>query len=143
MIADVDIAECQACLCRASRRAARAITRLFERQLRPHGIHATQFTALVVLSMRGPLTIGELAKTIGVERTTLSRNLGRLEAQGWVDIAGGADDARSRIASVTRKGRVILDAALPAWRKAQSAVVAAIGDAGADALRNLAGKSIG
>jgi DNA-binding MarR family transcriptional regulator len=142
MTADANVAECQACLCLASRRAARAITRLFERHLRPHGIRATQFTALVVLSMRGAVTIGELAKVIGVERTTLSRNLTRLEAQGWVRIASDADDARARIVSITRKGRTILAAALPAWRNAQSAAVATIGSAGADALRNLAGRSI-
>ena len=143
MSADIDVAECAACLCLASRRAARAMTRLFERQLRPHGIRATQFTALVVLSMAGPLSIGALAGAIGVERTTLSRNLTRLAARGWIEIAGAADDARSRIVTVTPQGRAMLAAALPAWRKAQSAAQTAIGGAGADALRGLARLRIG
>ena len=135
---EADLADCQACLCLASRRAARAMTRLFERQLRPHGIRATQFTALVSLSLSGPLSIGALAAAIGVERTTLSRNLARLEARGWIEIAGNAADARSRIVSVTAGGRAVLATALPAWRRAQQTAEAAIGGAGADALRGLA-----
>jgi DNA-binding MarR family transcriptional regulator len=140
---DVDTSECQACLCVAARRASRAIMRLFDREYRPHGIRATQFTVLSVLNRGGPLTIGALAKEIGVERTTLTRNLVRLTAHGWVKIEGSEEDARSRIVSVTRKGRAKLAVALPAWRKAQSAAIAAIGDTGALALRDLSGKSIG
>jgi DNA-binding MarR family transcriptional regulator len=143
MPAGPDLSECAACLCLASRRGARAMTRFFERQLRPHGIRITQFTALVALSMSGPLSIGALANAIGVERTTLSRNLARLAARGWIEIAGAADDARSRIVTVTPQGRTILADALPAWRKAQSAAQAAIGGAGADALRGLARIRIG
>jgi DNA-binding MarR family transcriptional regulator len=143
MLAEIDLAECEECLCLASRRAARAMTRLFERQLRPHGIRATQFTALVMLSMSGPLSIGALAKAIGVERTTLSRNLVRLEARGWIEIVGAAADARSRIVSVTSQGRDMLAAALPAWQRAQGAARTAIGGAGADALRGLARIRIG
>lgn len=143
MAADADLAECAACLCLASRRAARTMTRLFERQLRPHGIRATQFTALVVLSLSGSVTIGELARAIGVERTTLSRNLARLERRGWIEIAGAEEDARARIVAITPKGRAILLAALPAWRAAQSAAQSAVGGAGADALRGLARIRIG
>ncbi len=142
MTTETDVAECQACLCLASRRAARAITRLYERHLRPHGIRATQFTALVVLRLGGPMTIGEIASKIGVERTTLSRNLTRLEAQGWVTVASGDEDARSRIIEITDRGRAMLGTALPAWRAAQRAAVAAVGGDGAEAFRNLAGKQI-
>jgi DNA-binding MarR family transcriptional regulator len=143
MSSDVDTSECEACLCVAARRASRAITRLFDREYRPYGIRATQFTILSMLNRAGPATIGGLARAIGVERTTLTRNLVRLEVQEWVQVVGSPDDARSRIVSVTGKGRAKLAAALPAWRKAQSAAIAAIGDAGARGLRELSSKSIG
>jgi DNA-binding MarR family transcriptional regulator len=104
----------------------RSITRLFERWLRPDGIHATQLTTLAVLSMRGPVSISRLARDIGVERTTLSRNLARLEAEGWAKVISGAEDT-----------------APPAWRDAQRAALSTIGRAGADALRRLAAESIG
>ena len=132
-----DLAECANCLCLASRRAARTITRAFDRKLRPFGIRATQFSALVMLSLRGPLTIGELAKSLGVERTTLTRNLALIEDKGWIKIREG-EDARSRVVSMTPKGRAALTAAVSAWREAQSAALAAIGPSGASAIRNLA-----
>jgi len=55
-----DLAECADCLCLASRRARR-ITRTFDRELRPYGLRATQFTVLVMLFLRGDMTIGQLA----------------------------------------------------------------------------------
>jgi len=139
---DPGAANCKDCLCLASRQLAQALTRLYERHLRPHGIHVTQFTALAILR-RGPATMGELAKAIGIERTTLSRNLARLETQGWVKITGDTNDARSRIVTLTNKGDTKLGAVLPAWRQAQSVAMAAVGDGAGDALRDLARKSMG
>lgn len=140
--ADIDVSQCRACLCLASRRSARAITRAFDRQLRPHGIRVTQFTILVMLMLRGPMTIGDLADKLGIERTTLTRNLALIKTRRWIEIRADDDDARSRVVAVTRKGRATVAAALPAWRKAQTAAVAAIGKAGIEALHTLAGTSI-
>jgi len=137
MIHDPDLKECGDCLCLASRRAARALTRAFDRHMRPHGIRATQFSILTNLMLRGPLPIGELAEFLGVERTTLTRNLALVEAEGWVDIRPG-EDARARVVAVTKKGRAAVTSALPAWRKAQHAASAAIGRGGVEALRALA-----
>jgi len=142
MAANPGAANCNDCLCLASRQLAQALTRLYERHLRPHGIHVTQFTALAILR-RGPATMGELAKAIGIERTTLSRNLVRLEAQGWVKITGDANDARSRIVTLTHSGDIKLSAVLPAWQQAQSVAVAVVGDGSGEALRGLARKSMG
>jgi DNA-binding MarR family transcriptional regulator len=83
--------------------------------------------------------MSELADALGLERTTLSRNLDVVAAQGWVKIGVGSDDARSRIVAVARDGRRAVAAALPAWRDAQRAAVDALGPAGSDALRALAG----
>jgi len=140
MTTDPDVFECSACLCLASRRAARAVTRAFDRELRPYGIRATQFSMLVMLMLRGPLAIGELAESLGVERTTLTRNLALTEREGWVAIRPG-DDARSRIVAATKKGRAAVTAALPAWRQAQLAATAAIGDVGIDVLRALGSRT--
>jgi DNA-binding MarR family transcriptional regulator len=64
-----------------SRRAARAIARAFDRQLRPHGIRTTQFSLLAILELKGPQSIGSLADAVGADRTTLTRNLALLENQ--------------------------------------------------------------
>jgi DNA-binding MarR family transcriptional regulator len=132
-----DLLPCRDCLCLASRRASRSITRGFDRLLRPHGIRATQFSILVTLMERGPTTIGDLADFLGIERTTLTRNLGVVEEAGWVKIAVGKADARSREVTATAKGRTAVVTALPAWQRAQAAAVAAGGKSGVAALREL------
>jgi DNA-binding MarR family transcriptional regulator len=133
-----NLAECADCLCLASRRAARQITRTFDRELRPYGLRATQFTVLVMLSLRGAMTIGELAEALGVERTTLTRNLALLEEASWVKCQRAEKDARSRTVTVTENGRAIVARAFLAWRRAQDITAGAIGSSGAAALRRLA-----
>jgi DNA-binding MarR family transcriptional regulator len=136
---DREMMECSQCLCLASRRAARAITRTFDGHLRQHGIRATQFSLLAQLELRGRLSIGELADAVGADRTTLTRNLAPLEEQSLIRIGLSDDDARSRIVTLLPKGRNILTRSFPAWRKAQAAVTASIGAGLADNLRRLAG----
>lgn len=136
------LSECPDCLCFASRRAARRITRAFDRQLRPHGLRITQFSILVMLILAGPLTIGELADRLSIERTTLSRNLALMESAAWITSRPG-DDARARLVSVTRKGRAVVSASLGAWRRAQAAVAAIIGPSGGAALRTLSRSQFG
>ena len=136
MLDDRELSECSDCLCLASRRAARSITRAFDRKLRANGLRATQFTILVMLTRAGPLSIGHLADALGAERTTLTRNLALIEANGWVRIRVG-DDARLRVVGITPKGRAAVAAALPAWRAAQAAAAGAIGPSGVSALHAL------
>ncbi len=135
---DPKLAPCMDCLCLASRRAARAITRRFERELRPHGLRATQFSLLVTLTLAGPCQVGELAERLGVERTTLTRNLAPLRANGLVQIRAADTDARARVLAITDQGRTAIGRALPAWERAQTATSAAIGEPAAAALRRLA-----
>ncbi len=140
-VSDHDLQACAGCLCLASRRAARAITRAFDKSLRPLGIRATQFSLLAVLAGTGKLTIGELAEALGLERTTLTRNLALMEARHWVDARPG-EDARARIVSITAQGRSAFKRAFPAWKQAQGAVTAMLGPAGATALRGLSTRTI-
>jgi DNA-binding MarR family transcriptional regulator len=137
-----DISACANCLCFASRQAARAITSAYDRRLRPHGIRATQFTILTMLMLRGRTKLGELAKGLGLERTTLTRNLALLDAKGWIVIRPGDKDSRARIIAVTEIGRALVHEAYPEWRKAQEQVSVAFGKAGVDALHKLAGTAI-
>lgn len=133
---DSNLLECDNCLCLASRRAARAITRAFDHQLRPYGIRATQLSILAHLLLRGPRTIGELAQALSVERTTLTRNLALIEAKGWIHIHSGKD-ARLRVVAATKNGRAIVRRAFGGWRKAQQAVAVMIGPRGVTALHEL------
>ena len=139
MMPDPAILETTQCLCMASRRAARAITRQFDEALRVHGLRATQFTLLAALHLAGPRSVGEMAELLGADRTTLTRNLAVAEASGWVAVRTDRDDARSRRAKITAQGTRMLVFALPSWRKTQQRLTNTIGKQTAASLRMLAG----
>ncbi len=121
MDTSVDLSACRGCHCLAARRHARAITRLFEEKLRPHGLRATQFSVLAALALKAPTPVKELAETLGLERTTLTRIGALLERNGWVSTAQ-SEDARERPFRLTGAGRRKLESAFPAWKEAQDLV---------------------
>jgi DNA-binding MarR family transcriptional regulator len=116
-----DFRECTGCVCAAIRRASRAVTQHYQRHFRGTGLLGTQFSMLTVLIRSGPMPMGRMAKLLGVERTTLTRNLKPLEKKQWVKVEG-EKDGRVHFVSITPKGRAVAKAALPAWRKAQTTV---------------------
>lgn len=125
--------ECLDCLCFAARRAARAVTQHYDRFLRPTGLRATQFSLLALLAAAGPMPISRLARELGLERTTLSRNLRPLVAKHWITVTEEAD-RRVHSVEITAKGRAIAREALPLWRKAQGTAKKRLGELRLDAL---------
>ena len=111
----------RACKCWALRRASRAVTQHYEASFRGSGLRATQFTLLAVLAQIGPLPLGELAAQLGLERTSLTRNLRPLEKKGYVSELADEDQRVRRIA-ITKKGEAAAMAALDAWKNAQDTV---------------------
>lgn len=138
MSASPELIETADCLCLASRRAARTITQAFDRKLRVHGLRATQFTLLAVLALQGERTVGELARNIGVDRTTLTRNMAVAESRGLIASRRAEVDARSRLVGITPAGRTLLAEAFASWREVQAGLTSAMGDEAADRLRQLA-----
>ncbi len=110
------------------RRAARAITNYYDRLFgEACGLRATQIPPLVVLYLAGPQTIQEIAGRLELDRTTLSRNLKPLEEAGLLSIAPGKDQ-RTRLVSLTQKGKELLLNVLPVWEEVQSQVVSSLGE---------------
>ena len=116
------------CTCARLRKLTRRLTRIYDAHLSAQAIKVTQYS-LLANAARGERTLSEFAAELEMDRSTLSRNLAPLAAQGWVSISVGADP-RSRSISVTAAGRRKLKAALPLWRKAQCEVESALGAAG-------------
>jgi DNA-binding MarR family transcriptional regulator len=135
-MARVDLSECQRCVCFAVRRAARLVTQRYDSHLRPVGLRATQFTLLVVLHNAGPQPLNRLAQLLGMERTTLTRNLQLLLARGYVSEKPG-DDRRVRTIALSRGGAEAVARALPYWRQAQQEVEARLGEGTVRALGKL------
>ena len=116
------------CTCARLRKLTRRLTRIYDAHLAAQAIKVTQYS-LLANAARGERTLSEFAAELEMDRSTLSRNLTPLVAQGWVSISIGADP-RSRSISVTAAGRRKLKAALPLWRKAQCEVESTLGTAG-------------
>jgi DNA-binding MarR family transcriptional regulator len=114
-----------ACACATARRAAHALTRMYDVSLRSAELEAPQFALLNMLDKVGPCSQAAMGRKFALEKTTLSRNLKFLEGKGWVEPAPGRD-ARERCFVVTADGRERLTAARPAWRKAQQRVRASL-----------------
>ena len=125
--------ECDDCLCFAARRAARAITQFYDRQLRESGLRSTQFTLLAFLLNAGTSSVNQAAEYLGMERTTLSRNLEPLLSAGYVRVDSG-EDRRVKMIAITTQGRAAARAALPLWQQAQQAMTARLPPAAAQTL---------
>ena len=125
-----------ACVCGRLRRAARALTQLYDDTMAPAGLRITQFSLLGTLARNGPQRITELAALALLDRTALSRNLEPLAAEGLVRIAAGRD-ARTREVSLTRAGEAALAKAMPYWRRAQVQVAQQLGQQNINALVGL------
>ena len=115
------------CACRKVRTAARAVTRAYDEALRPVGLRATQLAVLVAVAMDDAISITALAKFMGMDRSTLTRNLRPLEKEGLVTL-GTEGWRRSRTLEITKMGRSRLREALPLWTKAQQALKKRLGD---------------
>jgi len=114
------------CVCFNLRKATRAVTQVYDRALQAAELKITQFTLLSVLNHAGPVPMQRLAEYIGMERTTLTRNLRPLERKRLVEILPG-DDLRLRNVSITAKGKRALEKALPLWEAAQDRLEAELG----------------
>ncbi len=108
------------CVCFTVRKAARQISQRYDKALQPHGINANQFSILARLATAGEAGLGETARALGMERTTLTRNLHVLERHGMVDQRPDPADARARRLVLLPKGAAVLRQALPAWQAVQA-----------------------
>lgn len=120
------LSQCPQCACFNLRKSARAITRLYEVAFQPIGIQATQFSLLVVAHRVGELPITETADKLGMDRTTLTRNLKILEGRGFIAVGPGKD-GRTKSVKLTSEGREMLVKALPYWEQAQQKIVHGLG----------------
>jgi DNA-binding PadR family transcriptional regulator len=102
-VSEQDLIELNTCACLATRRAGRAITRLYDR----------------ALADVGP--------------SSLQRTLVRMKTAGWITMTPGETDRRTRALNLTPSGWTVLEEALPRWRRVQAAVSETLDDLDLDA----------
>jgi DNA-binding MarR family transcriptional regulator len=115
------------CACANLRRASRAVTQLYDAQLRPTGLTIAQFTLLQTISLTGQVTQSRLGQILVLDSTTLSRTLRLLERKRWIRRLRSGTDRRERQITLTRAGRALFKAAVPLWNRAQKLLLARLG----------------
>ncbi len=118
------------------RQLVRGVARLYDAELGQVGLKGTQFSLLAQVSGLAGVQPVELARRMGLDASTLSRNLRPLLAAGWLRLEAG-DDARSRRVVITDEGRAKFREARVHWRRAQDALIERLGEDRVRALHGL------
>lgn len=113
----------------------RLITRIYDEELRPHGIRFSQMNILTAVTLHGPIQPVDVARMLSLEKSTLSRNVRIMEDNGWI-LALPAPHGHTLEA--TTAGRRLLKQAAPGWRAAQDQVSELLGPKTASALTRAA-----
>jgi DNA-binding MarR family transcriptional regulator len=115
------------CACANLRRAARAVTRIYNQELRAAGLEITQYTLLMALNVTGETTQGKLGRLLALDTTSLTRMLRLLKRRGWIAVRAGGD-RRQRLLRLTPAGREKLVRSRPRWARAQERLRRGLGE---------------
>jgi DNA-binding MarR family transcriptional regulator len=110
----------EACAGGNSRLAARRITQFLDREMAEFDLKVAQLGLMAQIAAASDDTLGALARRMGLDQSTLSRNLRALEGEGLVEIATVEGDLRRRMVWLTDAGARRLEAAIPIWRDAHA-----------------------
>jgi len=127
MSKELDLSAAENCVCFNLRWVTRTVTQFFDAEIRRHGIRPTQGSILASLKTKDSWSMAELSDWLGMDRTTLVRNLRPLQRDGLVQAVGGGRGRRVELV-ITAKGRKQIETLTPAWKSAQSAVVKTLGE---------------
>jgi DNA-binding MarR family transcriptional regulator len=117
------------------RKLNRMITSIYDGALSKAGLKVSQFTLLVAVANCETANPADLIRALQMDESTLSRNVERMRAKGWLRIVTG-HDRRSHSIEVTDKGRELILKCYPAWEQAQKEVTGRLGTEGVAALRS-------
>src|SRR5215212_8672140 len=123
----------KACFALHARMTARLLSRVYDAALRPVGLKLPQFGILGAIGHGAAISETALAERLGLERTTLVRNLKTLAEKGWIEPIPG--QGRGLGHRLTPDGEAALAAAIPLWEEAQNAVEGKLGDIDPEAAR--------
>jgi DNA-binding MarR family transcriptional regulator len=123
---ELNMSSVENCACFNIRRVSRVITQFFDAEVGRRGLRPTQTPILRALQSKEGCSMAELSDHLGMERTTLVRNLRPLERDGLLRVRGGGQGGHVEL-FITQKGRAALAKLLPAWRSAQGKVIETLG----------------
>jgi DNA-binding MarR family transcriptional regulator len=106
----------------------RVVTNIYDNALRPLDLKVSQMNILVAAAKMGTVRPSVICEYLHLDVSTLSRNVERMRARGWIEIVPD-EDGRSQPFQLTPQGRKLLEKAGPAWNEAQQQVTSVLGDA--------------
>jgi DNA-binding MarR family transcriptional regulator len=74
---------------------------------------------LAKIARRPSITVSELAESLAMDQTTVSRNLRVLERSGYISLDDEMTDHRVRRIRISDSGISKMNEAIPFWEKAQ------------------------
>ena len=117
------------CLAVRLRSLNRVVTNFYDDALRPLGLKVSQLNILVVAAKLGLARPAQVCDILQLDTSTLSRNVERMKANGWLEIVP-EEDARSQPFRLTTQGKRLIEKAVPAWELAQRQAAELLGDQG-------------
>ena len=111
----------------------RIITKAYDDSLRPLGLRTAQQTILVAISLMNTPTPRQIERRLSLDKSTVSRNVERMQRRGWVEFVSG-EDGRSHHLKLTAKGEKLLRESAAVWDQAQKKVGVLLGKEGVTAL---------
>jgi DNA-binding MarR family transcriptional regulator len=108
----------------------RVVTSIYDDALRPLGLKASQLNVLIVTAKLGlARPAAQLCDILQLDTSTLSRNVERMRARGWLEVVPD-EDARAQPFRLTPRGKRLIEKAVPAWEDAQRQASELLGDEG-------------
>jgi DNA-binding MarR family transcriptional regulator len=108
------------------RKSSQVVSRIYAKEMHDSPVRGPLFSLMMMIYRRGPASITMLAKEVGLDRTTLTRNLKPLEQRGLIRIEQVT--ANRKQVSLLPDGEEALHRAIECWRKAQDKVVNELGE---------------
>jgi DNA-binding MarR family transcriptional regulator len=108
------------------RKLNRVVSSIYDSALAGAGLKTSQFSVLIAVANRGKARPAELIKQLQLDESTLSRNVDRMCARGWLRLHRG-EDRRSHQIELTDKGQALIRKSLPAWQRAQEEISRTLG----------------
>jgi len=125
------------CYCALMRAATRRLGAVYDAALAPLGINIAQFSLLRRIRHHQPVSLTELGRIAGLDRSTVGRNVRVLEREKLVTTRSGDEDQREAMVVLADRGAAILEAAEPLWQKCQHEIEDRLGPARIEGLHDI------
>ncbi|MBA3712494.1 MAG: winged helix-turn-helix transcriptional regulator [Pyrinomonadaceae bacterium] len=109
------------------RKLNRAVSSIYDDELRPHGLKISQMHILVMVARCGSVTPQKIGEFLIMDKSTMSRSLELMTKNGWLDGTYSEAERLQQVA-LTKDGRKLLKAAGKAWARAQRRVEKLLGE---------------